>query len=150
MKTNETTLREIYNIGNKEVKERMEKEYPSLFSKSTLLEDAIQYLTEQDEEVIKLRKFEKCLDVNDNMLAEQKLIVIFKHKNEKHIFDWDNSDEYKYYPWWYLSENFHLCGVDCSHSGSGVSSRLCLKSRELAENLTEESEIINYFKLYLK
>jgi len=150
MNINETTLRDIYNIGNKEVKERMEKEYPSLFKKQTLLEEAIEYLTENDEEVIKLRKFEKCLDEDDNILAEQKLIVIFKHKNDRHIFNWDNDDEYKYFSWWWLqSDDFRLRDVDRFHSISVCSPRLGLKSRELAENLLKEEEIINYFKLYL-
>ena len=51
MRTSETTLREIYDISNKEVKEKMELEFPTLFKKSSILNEAISYLTEEDEEV---------------------------------------------------------------------------------------------------
>ena len=95
MKTSETTLREIYDISNKEVKEKMELEFPTLFKKSSILNEAISYLTEEDEEVVKLRKLEKIEGI-DNILAEQRLVVIFKAKNEKLIFDWNDSNQNKY------------------------------------------------------
>lgn len=150
MKTNETILREIYNIGNKEVKEKMEKEYPSLFTKTTLLDKAIEYLTEQDEEVIKLRKFQSILSEDDNILAEQKLIVIFKHKNEKYIFNWDDSNEYKYYIWWKMKNEFSYSSWYYYCAFSNVPARLCLKNKKLIEELTKEQEIINYFKIYMR
>ena len=49
MKTSETTLREIYDISNKEVKEKMKLEFPTLFKKSSILNEAISYLTEVDD-----------------------------------------------------------------------------------------------------
>ena len=65
MKTSETTLREIYDISNKEVKEKMELEFPTLFKKSSILNEAISYLTEEDEEVVKLRKLEKIEGIDN-------------------------------------------------------------------------------------
>ena len=48
MRTSETTLREMYDISNKEVKEKMELEFPTLFKKSSILNEAISYLTKKN------------------------------------------------------------------------------------------------------
>ena len=148
MKTSETTLREIYDISNKEVKEKMELEFPTLFKKSSILNEAISYLTEEDEEVVKLRKLEKIEGI-DNILAEQRLVVIFKAKNEKLIFDWNDDNQYKHYPWFYLGENFRYNGYGSCYAGSVVSSRLCLKSKELLLELVNQQEILELYKTYL-
>ena len=148
MKTSETTLREIYDISNKEVKEKMELEFPTLFKKSSILNEAIFYLTEEDEEVVKLRKLEKIEGI-DSILAEQRLVVIFRAKNEKFIFDWNDSNQYKYYPWFCLGENFRYVNYCNYCTGSAVSSRLCLKSRELLIELMNQQEILELYKTYL-
>ena len=150
MKTTEKTLKEIYNLGNQETKDKLEKEFPTLFKVKTLLDISIDYLTEKDEEVIKLRKLE-TLNGIDNLLAEQKLIVIFKAKNEKHIFNWDNNTEYKYFLWFYLGDNFRYhsyCGY--YSAGSCVSSHLCLKTQKLVNELKNNEEVINLFKIYIQ
>ena len=148
MKTSETTLREIYDISNKEVKEKMELEFPTLFKKSSILNEAISYLTEEDEEVVKLRKLEKIEGI-DNILAEQRLVVIFRAKNEKFIFDWNDNNQYKYYPWFYLGENFRYDNSYDYCARSNVSSRLCLKSKELLLELVNQQEILELYKTYL-
>ena len=148
MKTSETTLREIYDISNKEVKEKMELEFPTLFKKSSILNEAISYLTEEDEEVVKLRKLEKIEGI-DNILAEQRLVVIFRAKNEKFIFDWNDNNQYKYYPWFYLGENFRYVYYYYDYTRSFVSSRLCLKSKELLLELVNQQEILELYKTYL-
>ena len=48
--------------------------------------------------------------------------------------NWDDSDEYKYYIWWNMqSSAFSVDTVDYRYSVSGVGSRLCFRSSELAE-----------------
>lgn len=49
--------------------------------------------------------------------------------------DWDNPNELKYYPWFEIggSSGFQFNDYDCWRSLSDVGSRLCFKSRELAE-----------------
>ena len=153
MKTSETTLREIYDISNKEVKEKMELEFPTLFKKSSILNEAIlneaiSYLTEEDEEVVKLRKLEKIEGI-DNILAEQRLVVIFRAKNEKFIFDWNDDNQPKHYPWFYLGEDFHYDTYCDYFTYSAVSSRLCLKSKELLLELVNQQEILELYKTYL-
>jgi hypothetical protein len=64
-----------------------------------------------------------------------KLIIIAKALNEGWVPNWKDSSQYKYYPWFDLSSG---SGLSCNdygrrNSDSGVGSRLCFKSRELAE-----------------
>jgi hypothetical protein len=56
--------------------------------------------------------------------------------NEGWVPDWNNDSEYKYYAWFYMggSSGFRFLGCDYWSSRSGVGSRLCFKSRVLAEH----------------
>lgn len=76
------------------------------------------------------RKHQKAIITN------YKLIVIAEALNEGWKPNWQDSDEYKYYPWFDMS---NPAGVGYSHTHSAAShtvayvgSRLCLKNRELA------------------
>lgn len=76
------------------------------------------------------RKHQKAI------IANYKLIVIAEALNEGWKPNWQDSDEYKYYPWFDMS---NPAGVGCSHANNTASytnanfgSRLCLKNRELA------------------
>lgn len=76
------------------------------------------------------RKHQKAI------IANYKLIVIAEALNEGWKPNWQDSDEYKYYPWFDMS---NPAGVGCSstnHTASAttahIGSRLCLKNRELA------------------
>lgn len=76
------------------------------------------------------RKHQKAI------IANYKLIVIAEALNEGWKPNWQDSDEYKYYPWFDMS---NPAGVGCSTTGNAASrtgadfgSRLCLKNRELA------------------
>jgi hypothetical protein len=66
--------------------------------------------------------------------AYTKLILITRALNEGWEPDWDDDDEYKHYPWFYMQDSgFRLIDVDCHYTYSGVGSRLCFKSEELAQ-----------------
>ena|SRR5690554_5143251 len=70
-------------------------------------------------------------------IAYRKIKLIVEALNEGWTPDWTNSNEYKYYPWFRLGSpsgggfSSYDCANDCTHSGVG--SRLCFKSRELAK-----------------
>jgi hypothetical protein len=68
-------------------------------------------------------------------IAYKKLKVIVKVLNEGWYPNWENSDEYKYVPWFEYSSGsgFSDADCDCWYSFSFVGSRLCFKTRELAE-----------------
>lgn len=76
------------------------------------------------------RKHQKAI------IANYKLIVIAEALNEGWKPNWQDSDEYKYYPWFDMS---NPAGVGYSNTYGTASttyaligSRLCLKNRELA------------------
>ena len=71
----------------------------------------------------------------DAIIAHSKLVIITEALNDGWKPDWTNDDEWKYYPWFDLSSGSGLryYGCDYLFSSSPVGSRLCFKSRELAE-----------------
>lgn len=76
------------------------------------------------------RKHQKAI------IANYKLIVIAEALNEGWKPNWQDSDEYKYYPWFDMSNPAGVGYSNAHHAASGTSagvgSRLCLKNRELA------------------
>lgn len=97
------------------------------------VEDAITYLGEIDDDVRQLRLLQNVPNLNRRTLAGQELIVIAKALNNGTELDWNDSNEHKYIPWWYLGKKFRFYYVDDQFSFSYVSAPLYLKSRELAE-----------------
>ena len=79
----EDLLKDLYKLGNKEVKDKLLLEHPTLFKTKLLIDEAIESLGESDEDVIKLGKLLSILDDNDRLVAEQKLIIVIKYKNLK-------------------------------------------------------------------
>jgi hypothetical protein len=76
------------------------------------------------------------------ILAHYKLMIIAEALNEGWKPNWDNYDEYKYYPWFDMEgsssgSGFSFCDCDGWITGSSVGSRLCFKSRELAKYIGE-------------
>lgn len=76
------------------------------------------------------RKHQKAI------IANYKLIVIAEALNEGWKPNWQDSDEYKYYPWFDMSNPAGVGYSNTYHTASNtaanVGSRLCLKNRELA------------------
>lgn len=75
-------------------------------------------------------------DMRKHFEAQYKMIVIAEALNEEWIPDWDNYDEYKYYPWFEMSPSSFAFGVSaCVHAiaDAGSGSRLKFRTRELAE-----------------
>jgi hypothetical protein len=70
--------------------------------------------------------------------AHRQLIIIVKALNEGWTPDWNNSREYKYYPWFNMSGGFSVNRVNGYFATSLVGSRLCFRSRELAQYATEQ------------
>ena len=74
-------------------------------------------------------------DMRKHFEALFKMVVIVEAMNEGWKPDWDNYNEYKYYPWFDMSPSSFafldsLCDCVCARAGSG--SRLALKSEQLA------------------
>jgi hypothetical protein len=74
--------------------------------------------------------------------AYRKLIIIARALNDGWTPDWNDSSEYKYYPWFKMKSGF---GLSDAHYGytctlTYVGSRLCFKSEELARYAGEKFE----------
>lgn len=111
------------NLFNQDVQDRIKT-----------FDDVLAELGEQDEEVEDLLDYEGS---NPDMLGAKamlKLTMIAKVLNEGWTPDWSNSSEYKYYPWmkYKAGSGFSYSGYDCAYAFTGVGSRLCFKTRELA------------------
>lgn len=76
------------------------------------------------------RKHQKAI------IANYKLIIIAEALNEGWKPNWQDSDEYKYYPWFDMSNpagvGYSRTFYTASSTSANVGSRLCLKNRELA------------------
>lgn len=79
------------------------------------------------------------------ILANYQLIIIAQALNEGWEPDWNNDDEYKWFPYFDLEtygeapagSGFSLLSVHYGYADSNVPSRLCFRSRELAEYAAE-------------
>jgi len=84
------------------------------------------------------------------LIAHAKLIIIAQALNGGWQPDWNNSDEYKYWPYFrVIPNNKSLSGFGLSYSdydfwsaNTCVGSRLCFKSSELAEYAGKQFKVL--------
>lgn len=84
-------------------------------------------------------------DMRKHFTALYKMVVIVEALNEGWKPDWNNTDERKCYPWFWLSPSsfaFHDSACDYGDAGAGSGSRLKLKSYELADYCGKQFEDI--------
>ena len=80
-------------------------------------------------------------DLREYFKAQYKIIVIAEALNEGWKADWNDSNQYKYYPYFYMSSGaFVFFGTNCAYSraDAGNGSRLCFKTRVLAKYAGEQ------------
>ena len=80
----------------------------------------------------------KSIGLQNHIIGNQELIVIAKALNEGWTPDWQNDNQYKYFPWFDMDNSssagrFSFLASDSLYSYSLVGSRLCFKSEELAD-----------------
>lgn len=69
----------------------------------------------------------------------ERMIVNFYNKGEQ--CDWNNTNQKKWYPWFYLGDNFSFGGSDDCFSSSFSSARLCfLRESDLKEAVVKFKE----------
>ena len=92
---------------------------------------------------------EKCADLTADEKAYRFLKMLAECLNEGWQPDWNNDDQYKYYPWFYMggSSGFRCDDYASWRSLSRVGSRLCFKSAELARYAGEQ--FLNQYKKFM-
>jgi hypothetical protein len=81
-----------------------------------------------------------------------KMIIISEAINEKHRFDWNDSDEYKWFPWFDMEvddnnrSGFRFDGALCDYASTDSTggSRLCFRTRAAAEHAGKT--FIDYYR----
>lgn len=89
-------------------------------------------------------------DLRKPVISAYKLMIIFLAINNGWRPDWDNSDQYKYFPWYrVLSSGFGFShsGYYYAYTSTTVSSRLCTDTSEKAMYIAEQfqEEYKEYF-----
>ena len=83
------------------------------------------------------KQFDKdCKDLSKDEVAYRIIKLLCKSLNEGWTPDWDDSSESKHYAWFDMrggSSGFRFLDYDYWFAGTFVGSRLCFKTRELAE-----------------
>jgi hypothetical protein len=83
-------------------------------------------------------------ELSEDEVAYIKLKTIVKALNEGWKPNWDDSNEPKYYPWFYMNKpGFRLNYVNYYYNRSIVGSRLCFQKQEVAEYAAKQ-----FFDLY--
>lgn len=84
------------------------------------------------------------------VIAVYKLLIIYKAINNGWVPDWNNRDQYKYYPWFRVLSSgfgFSLSCYGCAYAFTAVGSRLCTDTSEKAIYIAKqvEAEYREYF-----
>jgi hypothetical protein len=113
----------------------------SITDKVKSFEDACKILGIDPEDVLHAAHSDFLQKHIVSINAYSKLIVITAALNQGWEPDWDDDEENKYYSWWYMSKGgFRLNFVYYLNALSNVGSRLCYKSRELAQYAATQFE----------
>lgn len=131
-------MKTTININGKDVEITLTKEQIDKITKSNqkvtdrikTFEDAL-----KDQNISEDDFYSSCKELTIDEIAYKKLKLIAKSINEDWTPNWNDSNEYKYYPYFDMRENvgFSVSAFDGWDTFAGVGSRLCFKTKELAE-----------------
>lgn len=149
-------MKTTIQINGKDVEITLTKEQVAQINKqkeldpsNCTLQDAIDYLGEDDQDVLDLKQLEKA-KVSKHIIANQSAVVIIKAVNGDWTPNWNDSNESKYFIWWDMqTNNFSYGNYGNWHSRSDVSARLCLKNSKLCQDIGKNKEFVKIFKTFM-
>lgn len=114
-----------------------EQEYTDICDRVKSYADACEVLgiAQMDEKAMKASGF------REDEIARRKLEVITQALNEGWRPDWNNTDEPKYYPWFYIRPNIYgahaglanaITNLAATYTNAYIGSRLCFHERRTA------------------
>lgn len=144
----ESEARKLYLTASPEFKQMLETTFGKSFFSMKITDRIKTY-----EDACKALDIAAQLEVTLNELGFtpdeinlRKIKTITEALNEGWKADWNDSNQYKYYPWFKMSSGSFVFGGTCydySSASAGNASRLCFKSSELAKYAGEQ-----FLKLY--
>ena len=139
----ESNARRLYKTASTEFKQALEDTFGKEFF-SAKITDRIKTYEDACEELDETPLDEKVLTdlgFTTDEINYRKIKTITKAFNEGWKADWNDSNQYKYYPWFKMSSGgfvFDGAGCGSSTADAGDASRLCFKSSELAKYAGEQ------------
>lgn len=131
------TARKIYPTAVPEVKLILEQSFGQKFFAQNIMDRVKTFEDACALQGIDPKQFFTACCYNNETkdeVAYKMLKIIVKALNEDWVPNFNNTSQAKWYPWFYLNEpGFRFLIAFYFYSGSFVGSRLCFKSRELAE-----------------
>lgn len=106
---------------------------------SSPMDEVYKYHNTTEEEFDRLYK-----DLPKHIKGYAKECLVVEYYNKEWKPDFNNLDEKKHYPWFYLDGKFRLGDVGCSYSAANVPARLCFKSNQDAEDAV--SKFLDVFR----
>ena len=144
----EKRAKELYPSASSDLKGILEDTFTKQFF-STKITDRVQSFEDACKE-LDIDPDEQYCDRHDSPddIAYKKLKIIIRALNEGWKPDWNNSSQPKYWNWFYFdSPGFRFDFAGCDYAYSVVGSRLCFKSRELAEYAAKQ--FLDLYKQFL-
>ena len=149
LKLSDEKAKSLYKTAAPEFKTLLEENFTKEFF-SEKITDRIKSFTD----VVKVLRLDSDdfdenynSDLTADELAYKKLKAVVKALNEGWEPNWKNQNEYKWIPYFDMSNGFVLRNVSDWYQRSNVGSRLCFKSRELAEYAAKQFSDI--YKTYM-
>ena len=109
-----------------------------------LFEDACELLGIDPTKVCTGKPDDVLVYDSKSITAYRKLIIIARALNEGWTPDWNDTNQYKWYPYFKFKAGFGFSRTYCAYwlSHTTVGSRLCFKSEELAQYAGKQFEAI--------
>lgn len=138
---------DLYRTASPEIKQMLEDTFGKEFFNQSITDRVKSY--EDACAILGLDPHASMPDVSDSPKEDQrsyiafhKLVVITRALNEGWRPDWTDTDQPKWFNWWYV--NTESAGLACAYSShapstafASIGSRLCFKSEALADYAAE-------------
>lgn len=132
LQIDETKAKSLYKTASAEFKTMLEDSFGGKQFFSEKITDRVKTFEDACNVTGDYPKSDRFTEGTTDEIAYKKLKVIIAALNEGWTPDWNNSNEVKYYPWFEMRSGFRLTYVFDYYRASNVGSRLCFRTRDLA------------------
>lgn len=143
LKITEQNARRLYKTATPEFKTTLEDTLGREFFSLNVTDRIKSYEDACNELGIEPIDYDEMIEAGftPDEIIYRKMKTVTKALNEDWTADWNDSSQYKYYPWFKMSSGgfvFVVTFCDFSIASAGSASRICFKSSELAKYAGEQ------------